>query len=187
MSGELAKAIGQNDVEAVKALLRQGADINETDPKWGRDMLLLASDRGYAEIAGLLIDAGANVNKVWGTGMTPLMRAALGGRTEVVRLLIAHGADINARSDKGWTAVRHAVNEKKTDVLRLLIESGADVSLADREGIAPQRIAEIHNNALMLQMLEEAPARQQHSLAVRNQRDLKTRAPKPKIIGGPRP
>ena len=185
--GELEKAIGWNNAQAVAELLRRGADVNEKEPKWGRDMLILATDRGYVEIALLLIDAGADVNKVWDAGITPLMRAVIGGRIEMARLLIAHGANINATSDRGWTAVRHAVNSVNTEILRLLIGSGANVSIADNEGYTPQRIAELHNNALMVQMLKEAPVRQQHDLAVKNQRGLINRAPWPKIIRGPQP
>ena len=185
--GELEKAIGRNDVQAVTDLLRRGADVNETEPKWGRDMLILATDRGYVEIVRLLIDAGADVNKVWGSGMTPLMRAVIAGRTEVARVLIEHGAHINAVNDEGLTAVRHAVNSANTEILGLLIGSGADVSIADKKGNTPQRIAEIHNNALIVQMLKEAPVRQQHDLAVKNQRGLKNHAVRPRIIRGPQP
>ena len=63
----------------------------------------------------------------------------------------------------------------------------SDVTIADREGITPQRIAEIHNNAQVAQMLKEAPIRQQHDLAVKKQQGLKGRLPKPKIIRGPQP
>ena len=150
MTGELEKAIWQNDALAVAKVLHRGADVNEMEPKWGRDMLMLATDRGY---------------------------------TEIVRLLLKAGADPN----KGWTAVRHSVNENKIAVLGLLIEKGADVTIADREGITPQRIAEIHNNAQVAQMLKEAPIRQQHDLAVKKQQGLKGRLPKPKIIRGPQP
>ena len=98
----------------------------------------------------------ADVNKVYQTGMTPLVFAVLTGRTEVVEILISHGADINqtdtlprsrslsnhseinsAGGDplvllsvmKGFTPLCHAAMKGHKDIAELLIRKGANVNL----------------------------------------------------------
>ena len=82
----------------------------------------------------------ADVNKVYQTGMTPLVFAVLTGRTEVVEILISHGADINQtdtlpinRSQmKGYvtkTPLCHAAMKGHKDIAELLIRKGANVNL----------------------------------------------------------
>ena len=98
----------------------------------------------------------ADVNKIYQTGMTPLVFAVLTGRTEVVEILISHGADINqtdtlprsrslsnhseinsAGGDplvllsvmKGFTPLCHAAMKGHKDIAELLIRKGANVNL----------------------------------------------------------
>ena len=81
----------------------------------------------------------ADVNKVYQTGMTPLVFAVLTGRTEVVEILISHGADINQTDTrpkkkglnemKGFTPLCHAAMKGHKDIAELLIRKGANVNL----------------------------------------------------------
>ena len=82
----------------------------------------------------------ADVNKIYQTGMTPLVYAVLNGKTEVVEILISHGADINQtdtlpinRSQmKGYvtkTPLCHAAMKGHKDIAELLIRKGANVNL----------------------------------------------------------
>jgi ankyrin repeat protein len=50
-----------------------------------------------------VIEAGADVNKVWGNGVTPLLVAAHQGHEMVVRALVEAGADVNKPRDNGGT------------------------------------------------------------------------------------
>ena len=64
--------------EAVKKLLKEGADVNAKNSD-GYTALILASSNGRTEIVAMLLDAGANVNARTNTnywGSTALIRAS---------------------------------------------------------------------------------------------------------------
>jgi len=95
----LYTAAGEGDAFTVKALLDQGADVNE---KGGGGILNdsnaldAASSQGHTDVVKLLLDRGANINASHGNmGWTALSSAAWRGHTDIVKLLIDRGADIN--------------------------------------------------------------------------------------------
>jgi ankyrin repeat protein len=55
------------------------------------------------EVARLLINAGAEINRACEHGRTALQMAAAWGHLDVVQLLIQHGADPTIRDDEGMT------------------------------------------------------------------------------------
>ena len=101
----------------------------------------------------------ADVNKIYQTGMTPLVFAVLTGRTEVVEILISHGADINQtdtlpinRSQmKGYvtkTPLCHAAMKGHKDIAELLIRKGANVNLHE-----PLLLALAHQHTCVAKLL----------------------------------
>jgi hypothetical protein len=92
LTDDLLAATRKGDLAKVKALLDKGASVNAKSP-YGQTPLFFACDRGYSEIAKLLVDRGADVN-VEDTfyHATPLSWAARKNHTDIVKLLIDHGA-----------------------------------------------------------------------------------------------
>ena len=80
-----------NHAEAIKALLKAGADIDGINIT-GFTPIHHAAEAGSPEAARVLIEAGADVNVPSFAGETPLQRARRGGHQEVARLLEAAGA-----------------------------------------------------------------------------------------------
>jgi len=100
--GRLHKACAKGNIEAVKQLLADGADVNARN-NWQQTPLGLAAcrdEKGYyhKEIVKLLIAKGANVNAKDEFGHSPLHSATSEGLKEIAELLIAEGADVNAMS-----------------------------------------------------------------------------------------
>jgi ankyrin repeat protein len=60
----------------------------------GITALIYAARGGHTEIARLLVENHADVNKQY-DGMTALMYAAQGGHFEIARLLVENRADLN--------------------------------------------------------------------------------------------
>ena len=77
--------------------------------------MVYAAGRAYAPIVGVLIDAGVDVNRHYGHGLTALMWAAghdAGAGVEDVdatlKLLIDRGAQRDLKDDRGETAADDA-------------------------------------------------------------------------------
>jgi ankyrin repeat protein/serine/threonine protein kinase len=135
---ELLEASEKGDVEKVKELLKEGANINAKN-KFGYTPLHVVADRGHIEIVKLLIEHGADVNAKDNIfGHTPLHKAAYNGHIEIVKLLIEHGADVNAKDIIiGVTPLHYAAYKAHIEIVKLLIEHGADVNAKDTVGFTP--------------------------------------------------
>lgn len=127
MSNELMDAAHAGDLERVKRLLAEGADVNAADES-GWTALMKAcynpeQKRGFAEVARALIDAGADIEAPIGYGVRPLMLAAGYGETAVVEVLLQAGADVLARNEGGYTALMMVKQKHYVDVVNLLHEA----------------------------------------------------------------
>ena len=107
----LTVAIESGNREIVKYLLDQGAKVNDMRSFFGKDTaMIVAANNGKLDIARLLIERGANVNR--GTSLTTPIHSAVGnGDYEMTRLLLENGANpnhkIRIRTNKGtrWRRV----------------------------------------------------------------------------------
>jgi ankyrin repeat protein len=122
----VAEAARSGDAAAVKALLKQGADVNAAQGD-GMTALHWAASRGDAAMAQMLLSAGANIRATTRLGaITPLHLASQAGHAPVVSALLAAGADANAATSTGATALMLAARGGSTDTVMRLIENGAD-------------------------------------------------------------
>ena len=130
-----------NDVEAVRLLLRAGANPATTN-RFGASPLSEAAIAGHTDLVKVLLDAGADAKALTTLdGETVLMSAARSGNIDVVRMLLDRGADVNAREKyKGQTALMWAAAERHAPVVKLLLERGADWKIRsfDRETRPPK-------------------------------------------------
>jgi ankyrin repeat protein len=102
-AGGLIGAIRKQDAAEVKKILADKVDLNAPDQQLGMTPLAWAAAVGNVEIAGLLLERGAQVDGKNGDGATPLHVASFLGRAGVVELLLAKKGDPNARNTKGET------------------------------------------------------------------------------------
>jgi uncharacterized protein len=130
----LADAAMRGDIAAVKSLIKQGVDVGAAQGD-GMTALHWAAERGDAELAEVLVYAGANVSAVTRIGLyTPLHLAAKAGNPAVVRVLIKGGAEVNAKSNpSGATAVHLAALSGNPDVINLLADAKADLNAREAE------------------------------------------------------
>ena len=130
----LHRAVHRNDLKAVEALIRAGADVNAVT-RYGVPPLSLAATNGNAAILERLLKAGANPNATQSEGETALMTAARTGVPAAVQTLLAHGADVNAKESwRGQTALMWAAAEGHTETIQLLLEAGAQVYARSNAG-----------------------------------------------------
>jgi hypothetical protein len=107
-STPLLMAVFRNQPEAVRLLLAAGAETNVVGDE-GDSPLRWCAERGWHELAALLLrsGAGASIDEGRGfTGMHALGWAAHRLDVEMVRLLLAHGARPDALDMDYFTAER---------------------------------------------------------------------------------
>ena len=129
----VADAARGGDLEAVRALLRQGTDANAAHGD-GMSALHWAAERGDAEMVEALVNGGAAVNAVTRIGhYTPLHVASTGGRAAVVERLVKAGADVSAAaSTTGATPLHLAAAAGSPAAVGALLDHGADVDARER-------------------------------------------------------
>ena len=94
----------------------------------GETPLMLAAINNHLELAKILIERGADVNK---PGWTPLHYAATRGHREMMRLLLDNEAYIDSESDNGTTPLMMAAYYASPLAVKLLLEEGADPVLVN--------------------------------------------------------
>ncbi len=133
----VADAAMRGDVEAVRALLQDGADVNAAQGD-GMTALHWAAEAGDLEMVGMLLYAGANLQGVTRLGdYTPLHLASKAGNERVVAGLLEAGADPSAYTTTGEVTPLHfaAVSGSAASV-ELLLGHGAAVNA--RESVRGQ-------------------------------------------------
>ena len=130
----VAEAAERGDTAAVRALLKDGADVNAAQGD-GMSALHWAADRGDAELAELLIYAGANHSAQTRIGQyTPLHLAAKSGSAAVATALVKAGADVNVRTTtSGVTPLHMAASSGSAETVNVLIDAKADVNARESE------------------------------------------------------
>jgi ankyrin repeat protein len=117
----------KNDLEAVRALLKQAVDANSSQGD-GTTALHWAAMNGNPEMAQLLIYAGATVKATTRVGsLTPLYLAAQYGHAKVVEVLLKAGADAKVPTPGGITPLMMAASSGDADTIKTIIEYGAEV------------------------------------------------------------
>ena len=102
------------EIETVKFLVKQGADINRPNE---RDETCLMHSVPYLELCRFLIDNGAEVNAQDNFGNTALHYAITGGYLETVELLLDRDSDQNIKNNQGDDALQLASLHGKDSIV----------------------------------------------------------------------
>jgi ankyrin repeat protein len=123
----LAEAVRASDILAVRALVRDGADVNASEPD-GMTPLHWAAQLDALDTADVLIRAGASVAAATRYGMTPLFLACTNGSAPLVERLLEAGADPNSARPGGETALMTAARTGVLAAVDALLAHGADAN-----------------------------------------------------------
>ena len=163
----LVYAARTGSIDAARALLEGGADVNQTT-RYGWSPLLAATQNSNYQIAKFLIEHGANVNLANKGGWTPLYLAVdnrniEGGDYPVrtpdmdslayITYLLDKGANVNWRitestetrtvftnqwlNEDGATSFLRAAQSGDLELLKLLIARGANSKINTKLGVTP--------------------------------------------------
>jgi ankyrin repeat protein len=155
----VADAAMQGNREAVKALLKQAADVNGAQGD-GMTALHWAAMKDDAELTQTLLYAGGNVRATTRIGAyTPLLLAAKNGSASVMAPLLKSGAEVNAATSNGTTPLMFAAASGNLDAVTALIDGGADVNAKESvRSLTPAMFAAASNRAAVLQVLAKRGA-----------------------------
>jgi uncharacterized protein len=155
----VADAAMARDREAVKALLKTGADVNAAQGD-GMTALHWASRHGDAELTQMLLFAGANVKATTRLGgYTPLLMAAEQGHATVIAALLSGGADAKAANALGTTPLMLAAASGNAQAVTTLVENGAELEAKEKTfGQTPLMFAASTNRLEAIKALVKAGA-----------------------------
>ena len=141
----VADAFQRRDLDALLALLRQGASPERAGPA----ALTLAASENDLEAVEQVLEiferAGLDANTQSPNGSTPLAVAALEGHHQVVervaQTLLRTGGDLNAPNGQGFTPLAEAAYKGHAQAANLLIaglqQTGGDLSPVNEFGFTP--------------------------------------------------
>ena len=155
LDSPVADAAMDGDIEAVRALLTEGADVNAPQGD-GMTALHWAAEAGDGEMVGMLLYAGANLQGVTRLGdYTPLHLASKAGKDRVVARLLEAGADPSAYTPTGEVTPLHfAAASGSVPTVEALLDHGADVDVTESvRGQTPLMLAAGRNRVAVVQLL----------------------------------
>ena len=172
---ELIAAVVNGDVECVKVLLDEGADVNYRNQKgfivniqiqkmdaWrnrrGYTPLMYAAEARMENCVKFLVNAGADVNMCNHEGDTAIIAASKGGNIKVIKFLLESGADVNAVGTLGNTALMEAARNGNEDCVKLLCDSGANVNRIDKGSYSALLLAAVYGHHKNIEVLTSAGA-----------------------------
>ncbi|GAP90977.1 putative multiple ankyrin repeats single kh domain [Rosellinia necatrix] len=135
---DLLREARDGDLETIKFLVENGADVNQQDEHYG-NALQAAVRSGDLEIMKFLVENGAEVNQQGGYYNSALLAAVPDGRIEnyndkdweAFKYLIENGADVNILGASQQTVLHHAIRRSAADIVELLLDKGARLDIGD--------------------------------------------------------
>jgi ankyrin repeat protein len=181
LQAQLMYAVCNGDAAGVRELLAAGADVNAPDrvgrsalaeavsagkaevadvllaagARADRDLLAAAITRGHtpAALVGRLIDAGADVTWRDADGRTALYLATLANDRAVAVVLLDRGAAVDAIAKSGRTPLHAVAEADAAQVVPLLLDRGANVNARDGSLATPLHLAAVHGSWQVARLL----------------------------------
>lgn len=132
-SAALLVAIQSESPKSALVLAKHPKTLVNTINNQGETPLMLAAISNQLELAKVLIERGADVNK---PGWTPLHYASTRGHRQMMRLLLDNDAYIDAETDNGTTPLMMAAYYASPLAVKLLLEEGTDPTLVNSANVS---------------------------------------------------
>ncbi len=151
----LALCVQEGKIDFVERFLILGYSPDSKNEK-GVPILILSIRNHHTNLARLLIEAGADVNRISADrGSSALMEAAALGDIDMVKELLEHGANPDLISKNGQTALMLSIGEGKLEVAKLLIQHRADLSIVDALGMSARKYAELFKHQDVVALIDK--------------------------------
>lgn len=130
-------------IQLSEAFIQAGADVNATESN-GQTPIMKTAHTGYAEVAELLLNRGADPAVCDKLGENILSRAVQGRRHSLISLLLRERQDHTQNMHEYGTFMHLAAQCADTQSLRLLARGSLkrrDVNVKNKAGLSPVQVA----------------------------------------------
>jgi hypothetical protein len=163
VNADLVVAVLKADINKVKSLLAEGADVNYRDESGDTVLMDAVHLNQPLELILLLLDEGADVNakntnkNYFKEEESALIYAAGNPHSaSIIKLLLERGANVNIQDGKGRTALMRQAFWGGLEEVKLLLSKGADVNIKDKNGRTALEIALERGKNEVADLLSEA-------------------------------
>ncbi|XP_074392699.1 ankyrin repeat and EF-hand domain-containing protein 1 isoform X6 [Zonotrichia albicollis] len=145
--------VREGDFVSLQRAFDQGVPVDMKDIYY-KTPLMVACASGNIVLVEFLLEKGADVNATDNFRWTPLHHACYNGHLDIAELLVKAGAAVNAPSIGEATPLMRAVEACRLDMVYFLITAGADVEALNSNGRSALDLAEIFEDAAIIELLE---------------------------------
>lgn len=168
----IVSAADSASVATVHQLIAAGVDVNSRGGCCSETALMKVaslekdalsvihrSESQLIQVAGDLVEAGADLDVADDNGSTPLASAVLRSHSEIADFLIESGAKPNITDHCGNSPLMWAAEDGDVRIVGSLLSAGADVTLRNVRGKSALNLAADNRHTDVVQMLVNAGAR----------------------------
>ena len=139
----LHKAVEWFDEVIISTLVARGANVIAKIVQSLHTPLYIAINKNRPSIVRLLLDAGADRNRVFKGNWAPAHMAAKCPDYEIILMLLEKQVEFNRQlHDKGWTPLHVATSCRYMENVKILLEAGADANIMTVDGLTSLELAE---------------------------------------------
>jgi ankyrin repeat protein len=148
------------DLQGCRRCLQMGMDPNfqNVNNAHLKTSLEVAIFRFHYDCVELLLNYGADINRISDQGYTPLHTATYTKDNHLLKILLDHGADVNIQNNNGNTALHLEFYDRpRYDIISLFINNGADIFIKNKHNKSPYDLALETCDPSIIDLLEELP------------------------------
>uniref|UniRef100_U3K941 Ankyrin repeat and EF-hand domain containing 1 n=1 Tax=Ficedula albicollis TaxID=59894 RepID=U3K941_FICAL len=145
--------VKERDFVSLQKAFDAGVPVDIKD-RYYKTPLMVACAGGNIVLVEFLLEKGADVNATDNFLWTPLHHACYNGHLDIAELLVNAGASVNAPAIGNATPLMRAIEACRLDMVYFLITAGADVEATNSNGRSVLDLAEVFQNAKIIELLE---------------------------------